>query len=206
MGIDWTAVSESIRLGMTGRAAEGLRLLISHEAACESDRDRASICEGKAMCYAHLGNLEEAMVQIKAAKQLAGTERDLMLQIELSEAATRMLGSEYQTACDLYEDIASRYSDLLAEDRESAQEFQERFGYALVQVKRYDDAIHLFGQLLGSSRVLDEQRVRLFLGVALAAKGQCQQAQLELELAAKGPDPKLSKDAMDRIMSLHRVQ
>src|SRR5579862_3644415 len=48
MPVDWAAVSESIRLGTTGRAAEGLRLLIAHEATCESDRDRAAICNGKA--------------------------------------------------------------------------------------------------------------------------------------------------------------
>jgi hypothetical protein len=124
MAVDWAGVSESIRLGMTGRAAERLRLLISPEAACESDRDRAAICGGKAMCYAHLGNLAEAMAQIKTARQLAGSERDLMLQIELSEAAARVLGSDYQTACDLYEGIASTYSDLLAKDRGSEQEFK----------------------------------------------------------------------------------
>jgi len=67
MPVDWAAVSESIRLGTTGRAAEGLRLLIVHEATCESDRDRAAICNGKAMCYAHLGNFQEAFAQIKAA-------------------------------------------------------------------------------------------------------------------------------------------
>lgn len=44
MPLDWAAVSESIRLGTTGRPAEGLRLLIAHEASCESDRDRAAIC------------------------------------------------------------------------------------------------------------------------------------------------------------------
>jgi len=97
MPVDWAAVSESIRLGTTGRAAEGLRLLIAHEATCKSDRDRAAICNGKGMCYAHLGNFHEALAQIKAAKQLAGTERDLMLQIDLSEAATHMLTAEYQT-------------------------------------------------------------------------------------------------------------
>jgi hypothetical protein len=85
MPVDWSAVSESIRLGTMGRAAEGLRLLIAHEATCESARDRAAICNGKAMCYAHLGNFQEAMAQIKAAKRLAGTERDLMLQIDLQE-------------------------------------------------------------------------------------------------------------------------
>jgi hypothetical protein len=38
------------------------------------------------MCYAHLGNFHEALAQIKAAKRLAGTEKDLLLQIELLEA------------------------------------------------------------------------------------------------------------------------
>lgn len=205
MPVDWAAVSESIRLGTTGRAAEGLRLLIAHEATCESDRDRAAICNGKGMCYAHLGNFHEALAQIKAAKQLAGTERDLMLQIDLAEAATHMLTAEYQTASDLYEHIAATYSDLLAEDRDCAQEFDERYGYALVHVNRYEDAV-LFQRLLGSYRVEDEQRVRLYFGTALAAVGHRREAHIELELAAKGPDQKLAKDALERLSTFNRTQ
>jgi tetratricopeptide (TPR) repeat protein len=199
MPVDWAAVSESIRLGTTGRAAEGLRLLIAHEATCESDRDRAAICNGKAMCYAHMGNFHEALAQIKAAKQLAGAERDLMLQIDLSEAASHMLTAEYQAACYLYEQIAATYGDLLAEDRDSAQEFDERYGYALVHVNRYEDAVCIFRRLLRSNRLEDEQRVRLYFGTALAASGHRREAHIELELAAKGPDQKLAKDALARL-------
>jgi tetratricopeptide (TPR) repeat protein len=205
MPVDWAVVSESIRLGTTGRAAEGLKLLILHEATCESDRDRAVICNGKAMCYAHLGNSLEAVVQIKAAKQLAGTERDLMLQIDLSEAAIHVLTAEYQTACDLYEHIAATYSDLLAEDRDSAQEFQERFGYALFHGERYQDAVRVFQQLLSSKSTQDEQLVRLYLGAALATSGDLREGRRELELAAKGPDPKLSQDALNWLASVPRL-
>ena len=206
MPVDWAAVSESIRLGTRGRAAEALRLLISHEATCESDSDRAAICNAKAMCYAHLGNLQEALAQIKAAKRLAGTERDLMLQIDLSEAGAHMLTAAYQTACNLYEHIATRYSDLLAEDRDSAQEFDERYGYALVHVNRYEDAVRIFHRLLQSNRVEDEQRVRLYFGTALAASGHRREACIELELAAKGPDQELAKDALARLSIFNRTQ
>ena len=207
MAVDWDAVSDAIRLGKTPeRAAEALELLISFEPACESNRDRGAVCIGKAMCYANLGQLSQASDQIKIAKHFAGTERDLMLQIELSEAANLVLSSEYRTACDMYERIGVKYSDLLAEDRDSAQEFQERFGYALVHVKRYRDAVPIFQQLLGSNQLQDEQRVRLFLGAALAASGHSQEARLELELAAKGPDPQLSRDALERLMPLHEIQ
>jgi tetratricopeptide (TPR) repeat protein len=206
MAVDWVAVSKSIRLGTTGRAAEGLRLLIAHEATCESDRDRGAICGGKAMCYAHLGDFREAMAQIEAAREYAGTERDLMLQIDLSEAGNRMLAAEYQTACDLYEHIAVTYSDLLAEDRETAQEFDERYGYALVHVNRHEDAVRIFQQLLRSNRVEDEQRVRLYFGTALAACGHPRGAHAELELAAKGPDQKLAKEALARLSTFNRTQ
>lgn len=206
MPVDWAAVSESIRLGTTGRAAEGLRLLIAHEATCESDRDRAAICNGKSMCYAHLGNFDEALAQIRVAKQLAGAERDLMLRLDLSEAANHMSTAEFQTACDLYEHIEAAYSDLLAEDRESAQEFDERYGYALVHVNRYEDAVRIFQGLLRSGRVGDEQRIRLYFGIALAASGHRREAQIELELAAKGSDQKLSKDALARISAFNGTQ
>jgi tetratricopeptide (TPR) repeat protein len=191
---------------MTGRAAEGLRLLIAHEATCESDRDRAAICNGKGMCYAHMGNFHEALAQIEAAKRLTGTERDLMFQIDLAEAATRGLTAEYRTACDLYESIAARYSDLLAEDPESAQEFSERYGYALVHVERYEDAVRIFQRLLQSNPIADEQRVRLYVGRALTALGHWREAQIELELAAKGTDPRLAKDALARLSTFNRTQ
>jgi tetratricopeptide (TPR) repeat protein len=158
------------------------------------------------MCYAHLGNFQEALAQIKAAKRLAGTERDLMLQIDLSEAGNHILTSEYQTACDLYERIAATYSDLLAEDRDSAQEFDSRYGYALVHINRNEDAVRIFQRLLRSNRVEDEQRVRLYLGAALAASGHRRAAHVELELAAKGPDPKLAKDALARLSTFNRTQ
>jgi tetratricopeptide (TPR) repeat protein len=181
-------------------------MLIALEATCESDGDRAAICNGKAMCYAHLGNVQEALTQIKTAKQLAGAERDLMLQIDLSEAACHMLAAEYQTACDLYEHVAAIYSNLLTEDHHSAQEFDERYGYALVHVNRWEDAVRIFQRLLGSNRVEDEQRVRLYCGAAPAASGHRGEAQIELELAAKGPDEKLAEDALARLSTFNRIQ
>ena len=129
-----------------------------------------------------------------------------MLQIDLSEAATRMLTAEYQTACDLYEHIAATYRDLLAEDRDSAQEFDERYGFALVHVNRYEDAVRIFRRLLRSNRVEDEQRVRLYFGTALAALADRREAHIELELAAKGPDQKLAKDALARLSTFNRTQ
>ena len=206
MPVDWAAVSEAIRLGTTDRAAEGLRLLIGYEATCESDRDRAAICNGKGMCYAQLGNFHEALARIHAAKQLAGTERDLMLQIELAEAATRGLTAEYQSSCDLYERISESYSDLLTSDPESAQEFDERYGYALVHVERYEEAVRIFQRLLQSTPIKGEQRVRFYLGAALAALGHRREAQSELEQAAKGTDPKLAKDALARLSTFNRMQ
>jgi len=207
MSVDWDAVSNAIRLGKSPeRAAEALKLLVSFEPTCESDRDRAAVCIGKAMCYANLGQLPQASEQVEIAKHLAATERDLMLQIELSEAANRVLSSDYQTACNLYERIGVKYSDLLAEDSDSAQEFEERFGYALVYVKRHQDAVSIFQRLLGSNRLQDEQRVRLFLGAALAALGHSREARIELELAARGPDPHLSQDAVDRLTPLAKIQ
>lgn len=197
MAVDWDAVSDAIRLGKPPKhAAEALELLASVEPNCESNRDRAAICNSKAMCFAHLGNFQAALAQIQAAKEFAGTERDLMLQIDLAEAATRGLTAEHQTACDLYERIEAKYGDLLSEDPESVQEFDERYGYALVHVERYEDAVPIFQRLLKSGSIEGEQRVRLYLGTAFAESGHWCKARNELELATKGPDPTLAKDAL----------
>jgi tetratricopeptide (TPR) repeat protein len=157
------------------------------------------------MCFAHLGNFHEALVQIKAAKQFAGPERDLMLQIDVSEAATHVLAADYQAACAIYKHIDATYSDLLAEDHDSAQEFQERFGYALFHGERYRDAVRVFQQLLNSKSTQDEQRLRLYLGAALATSGDLREGRRELELAAKGTDPKLSQDALNWLTSVGRA-
>jgi len=207
MAIDWDAVSDALRLGKTPEcAAKALDLLVSFEPNCESNRDRAAICNGKAMCYAHMGKFQAALAQIQVAKEFAVAERDLMLQIDLAEAAARVLRTEYETACDLYERIRATYSDLLADDAETAHEFDERYGYALVHVERYEDAVLTFQRLLQSNPIEDEQLVRLYLGTAFAASGRWREAQIELELAAKGPDPTLAKDALARLSTFSRTQ
>lgn len=206
MAVDWSAVSEAIRRGQTGHARESLQLLTSFESACECDGDRVAVSLAQSMCYAHLGSIPQAFAYVETAKQLAGERRDYLLQVELAEAAIRMLNSEYRTACDLYERIARSYGDLLAADCDSAQEFDERFGYALVNVERYDEAVRILQRLLRSNRLQDDQRVRLYLGVALAASGHPRNAYLELELAVKGPDAKLAKDALERLEILGEIQ
>ena len=202
MAVDWKAVSEATRLGQTGHANEALRLLVSLESACESDSDRAALCLGQSMCFAHLGQLTEASAQVAKAKQMAAASRELMLQVEISEANIFALSAEHQRACDLYERIAGTYGDLLASDAESAQELDERYGYALVQVERYEEAVKVFQRLLRSNELEDEQRVRLYFGTALTELGHSSEARLEFELATKGPNPTLSKDALDRLSAL----
>jgi tetratricopeptide (TPR) repeat protein len=202
MAVDWNTVSDAIRLGKTGRANEALQLLFSLESACESDSDRAGMSLAQSMCFAHLGQLAEAFAYIKRAKQLAGTQREFMLQIELAEADNYVLNSEYRTACELYERIALTYADLLAADPESAQELDERYGYALFHVQRYEDATSILQRLLRSNGVEDEQRVRLYLGAALVELGHSGEARREFEIAAKGPNAKLSKDATEWLCTL----
>src|SRR5664279_1893538 len=163
MAVAWSAVAEASRLGKTGHINEALRLLISLEPQCESDCDRAALSLAKSSCFAHLGQITEAFAYIETAKKFAATHRELMLQIEMSEAAGRILSKEYQTACALYEHIAATYTDLLSEDPESAGEFNERYGYALFHVERYGQAIDIFRSLIQSKRLEDEQRVRLYL-------------------------------------------
>jgi len=61
MPVDWDAVSNAIRLGKSPeRAAEALKLLVSFEPNCESNRDRAAVCIGQAMCFSNLGQLPQA--------------------------------------------------------------------------------------------------------------------------------------------------
>lgn len=205
MAIDWNAFSDANRMGRTGRASEALQQFISLEPLCESDRDRAVLSLGQSMCWAHLGRMAEALAQVERAKQFATGERDLMLQIEVAEANCRALNSEPQTACDLYERIAATYRDLLNEDLESAEELDKRHGYALVHVERYEEAVSILSRLLRSSRLEDEQRVRLYLGSALDALGESGQARIEFELAAKGPNTELAKDALDRLSTADEV-
>ncbi len=202
MAVDWNAVSEAIRLGQTGRANEALRLLVSVESGCETDRDRAAVSLAQSMCFVHLGQIAKASALIAEAKQLAIKSRDLMLQVEITEANVCALSSEHQRACKLYERIAATYGDLLEADTESAQELNERYGYALVHVQRYGDAARILRRLLQSNVVEDEQRVRLYLGTALTELGHSSEARLEFELAAKGPNTTLSKDATERLSAL----
>jgi tetratricopeptide (TPR) repeat protein len=163
----------------------------------ESNADRAAILLGKATCYSHVRDVTKALEFIEAAKRLAAGHREIMLQIGMSDASLHVLTKEYELACEKFGAVKKEYSDLLAEDSESAVELDSRFAGALADAGRYGEAIPVLRRLLDRPELPDRQWLQIYLGTALASTGNSKEAQQMYLSAASGPDSNLAQTALE---------
>jgi tetratricopeptide (TPR) repeat protein len=197
MAIDWSLTNTAYQYSRSGDIASAIEIFSRLMKDAESDADRSAILLGKATCYSHVGDLTKSREFIEAAKQLATGQREIMLQISMSEASLRVLTKEYGLACEKFATVKDEYSDVLAEDSESAVELDLRFAAALVDARRYDDAIPLLRRLLSRTEIPDRQWLQIYLGTALASTGKEKEAQEVYFAAASGPDSNLAKTALE---------
>jgi Flp pilus assembly protein TadD len=204
MAVDWKLFGDAMHKANSGDPMESLQIIANLEPMVESDTERAVLLSGKATCCARLGKMEESRSLILQAKALVKEDRLLRSQVELSEASHYALTGHAELACEQYGRISSEYADVLAkpEHRDFQQELLSRYGYALVHAERFTEAVATLRYALNIAEVTEVQRIRLYLGIALAAEGQAQEAQVELSAAAAGDDVELSKIALERLAGL----
>lgn len=171
---------------------------------CDSDRDRAAILLGQSSCYSRLQNIAKSRELLESAKMCAIEHRDLLSQVEMSEAAIYALEDRDDLASQGFASVKSRYSDLLAlpENDDFATELDSRLACAWVDVGRYDDAIELFRALLKRDQLDDKQRLQLYYGVAQLRTGNVSEARFHLFEAMSGNDPGLAQSASDFLSSI----
>ncbi len=208
MAFDWTSYSEAVRLATTGHPEEGLSRLDSLDATAESEVEQGALLLGKSTCYAHLHELQRSLALLDAAKRLSTNDRQLLSQIEFSQANCAALMGDHDRACNQYAEIRRNYRDLLSdpESNDFAEELDARHAYALVDAKRYREAMSLLRPLIASGTYDDLQRVQLYMGVALSAAGESHEAHLQLTAAARGTDQGLSQQALEHLTTLSSKQ
>ena len=94
--------------------------------------------------------------------------------------------------------MKSEYQDLLvrAEYKDFALELDSRFGCALVDAGRFNEAIPILREILKCDQLEDRQRVQVFFSVALMRTGNSAEAQPLLFEAARGPNAELRETAL----------
>ena len=102
--------------------------------------------------------------------------------------------------------MKSEYRDLLAEHNDFALELDSRLACALVDAKRYSDAVPVFRWLFESEELEDKQRLQVYFSVALISTGQTAEAQPLLVAATKGEDVTLSKTALKYLTGIEKAQ
>jgi tetratricopeptide (TPR) repeat protein len=171
---------------------------------CDSNRDRAAILLSQSSCYSGLQNIAKSRELLESAKVCALEHRDLLSQVEMSEAALYALNGQVDLACERFASVKSEYRDLLAlpENDDFAVELDSRLACALVDAGKYDDAIELFRALFSRDELDDKQRLQLYCGLAYLRTGNLPEAQSRLFEAMSGSDSSLAQSASDYLASI----
>jgi len=202
--VDWNAFNSAMQQSRNGNHLQAIAMLSALLSDCDSNGDRAAILLSQSSCYSRLQNIAKSRELLELAKMCAIDCRDLLSQVEMSEAALYALNDQYDLACEGFASVKSKYSDLLAlpENDDFAAELDSRFAYALVEAGKYNDAIELFRALFKRDELNDKQRLQLYFGIAQLRAGNLSEARSHLFEAMSGSDRSLAQSASDYLASI----
>jgi tetratricopeptide (TPR) repeat protein len=203
LAVDWNAVNSAMQRSRDGDHLQAIAMLSALLFDCDSNRDRAAILLSQSSCYSRLQNIAKSRELLESARMCAREHRDLLSQVEMSEAALYAINDQDDLACERFAFVKSEYSDLLAlpENDDFAAELDSRLACALVDAGKYNDAIELFRALFKRDELDDKQRLQLYFGVAHLRSGNLSEAQSQLFEAMSGSDPNLAQSASDYLSS-----
>ena len=203
LAVDWNSVNSAVQQSRDGNNPHAIAILSSLLSDCDSNRDRAAILLCLSSCYSRLKNIAKSRELLESSKMCAIGHRDLLSQVEMSEAALYALEDQDELACERFASVKSEYSDLLAlpEHDDFAAELDSRLACALVDAGKYNDAIEVFRALFKRDELDDKQRLQLYFGVAHLRTGNLSEARSHLFEAMSGSDPSLAQTASDYLSS-----
>jgi len=206
--VDWKRLQAALQQSREGHNLQALAVYSSLMQNAETDGDRAAIVLGEASCYSQLGNVEKARELLRSAKDYARADRIVLSQVELSEASLFAQEKRYDVACEKFAAVKSEYQDLLVRDehKDFALELDSRFGCALVDAGRFNDAILILRDILKHDQLEDKQRAQVFFSLALMRTGNSAEAQPLLFEAARGPNAELSETALEYLSEIETAQ
>lgn len=206
--VDWNLVQSALQESRDGHNLKALAVLSALMQDAETDSDRAAIVLGEASCYAQLQNVPKSRERLEVAKTYAKVDRAVMSQVALSEASLYAQEKKYDLACRKFAELKSEYHDLLVqpENEDFALELGSRLGCALVDARRYSEAVSIFREIFERSELEDKQRLQVFFGAALMRSGNAAEAQAVLFGAAKGKSAELCKTALEYLSEIETAQ
>lgn len=204
MALDKTVLETARRHLHDGDALKALALIKGLTPDAETVSDCVTLLFAQATCYARLNDIDMALDLVATTKEivrgdrqdlsqperpgLSEAERLTLSQLELLEATLYANRDQYDRACELFASMKVNYSDLLAADKEFAAALDSRIACALVEAKRYDQAIPIFRTLLERPEVENKQRLQVSFGIALLCTGHRSEAQSAFFSAVMGDD------------------
>lgn len=133
-----------------------------------SDRNqRAYLSFSKASCYGILGRFKEARMQLKLALQETQTaDSDGQITFDFMEAMLLQREGRYKEALGSFDAALQQHSKRLnqAELRFMYEDIQDRRGFLLVQLNRFQEAIPVLRECLSFASQDSSQEIHLSLG------------------------------------------
>ena len=208
MTLDWKRLGAALQKSREGHNLQALADFSSLMQDAETDTDRAAIMLGEASCYSQLGNVARSKELLQSAKNYARADRAVLSQVELSEASLYAQEKKYDLACERFAAVRAEYSDLLVqpEHDDFALELDSRLGCALVDARRYSEAVQIFKNIFNRNELDDKQRLQVFFSVALMRSGNLAEAQSLLFEAARGANAELSQTALEYLSEIKMAQ
>src|ERR1035441_9948876 len=205
--VDWNAVNSAMQQSRDGNHLQAIATLSALLLDCDSNKDRGAILLSQSSCYSRLQNIAKSRELLESAKMCAIEDRDLLSQVEMSEAALDALNGQDDLACKKFASLKSEYRDLLArpENDDFAVELDSRFACALYESGRYVEAIPLFEGLFKRETLADKQRLQVSFAFALIRAGRLSEAQPLLFEAMTGDDPSLAQTASDYLSKIEKT-
>jgi tetratricopeptide (TPR) repeat protein len=177
-------------------------------ALAESPDEKAALLANEHKCYCQLRQFEKAKEVLRQIRRIPVQDRFVRMVIDFGEACMTAVMGEYKKGVSKFERILESYGDELqdSDGRNIYEEIQQRRGFALTTLERYDKALPVLQEAttFANASLEDTQSVWLYLGICYATLSEVKPAkEAYLRAIAFGIANATEADARYRIAILY---
>ena len=136
LAVDWNAFNSAMQQSRDGNHLQAIAMLSALLTHCDSNRDRAAVLLGQSSCYSRLQNITKSRELLESAKMCAIEERDLLSQVELSDAALTALDGQHDLACERFASVNLTTATCLLFQRTTTSQWNWTRGWHVLSLRR----------------------------------------------------------------------